>query len=258
MVYWFSHLLEGRRKLHNWILRGGKHQASQPWVLCKGFTSLGIWLECDYRHGVSLATDLWHYDKTSTSTSTGTSHILWYILQYPLIQPPHILWDMTCIHSVSPTSQTNDIMTRHPPVHPLVQSTCSKTSSKTSSETSSNTATAHSPNIWCALIPTSTSTSAGTPTQPLAPTWHNLWHSPLQHHAPITIATCWYYATDAVPSFYVTMLDAAFLNHTLCLMWPVFYMVNLFLYIWLIFDCLPSFPLPCNKGIVISYSLIMS
>ena len=90
---------------------------------------------------VSLATDLWHYDKTSTGTSTSTSHILQYILRYPLThllihpltQPLHILQYMTCIHSVSPTSQTYNVMTRHP----LVQSTSSKASS--------NTATTHSP-----------------------------------------------------------------------------------------------------------------
>ena len=102
-------------------------------------------------HIVSPATDLRHYDKTSTGTSTGTSHILRYIIRYPPThlpthpptQPPHILRHMMCIHSVSPTSQTYDVMTRHPPVHPPVQSTTSETPSETSSDASSDTATAH-------------------------------------------------------------------------------------------------------------------
>ena len=54
------------------------------------------------------------------------------------------------------------------------------------------------------------------------------------------------------------MSDAAFLNHIQCLMQPFTYMVNLFTYIAYIFISLPSFLLPCNKGIVISYSLIFT
>ena len=41
-----------------------------------------------------------------------------------------------------------------------------------------------------------------------------------------------------------------------CLMWPFTYMVDLFTYITYIFISLPLFLLPCNRGIVISYSLI--
>ena len=134
----------------------------------------------------SHLTDLQCYDKTSTGTSTGTSHILQYILRYPpthllthpLTQPPHILWHMMCIHSVSPTSQTYDVMTRHPPVHPLVQSTTSKTPSETSSDASSDTATTHPPTYDVHSFPH--------PPAHLLACRHNLqhWHSTTSGIAP--------------------------------------------------------------------------
>ena len=40
-----------------------------------------------------------------------------------------------------------------------------------------------------------------------------------------------YCTADVVPSFYVTTLDAAFLNYVLRLMWPFSYTVDLFTYI---------------------------
>ena len=113
----------------------------------------------------------------------------------------------------------------------------------------------HSHHQWHAPVPT-------LPAQPLVTTaatcwWHMHWQLCSSSYYPsIHIQQCRHYSIDVVPSWYVTMPNAAFLNHMQCLMWPFTYIVNLFTYIAYIPISLPSFLLPCNEGIVISYSLI--